>query len=83
MVNVSGIAGTTMGIMGMGIGLSLLAKTAKDISDLNRSTMTGRPVRRSSYAKTRTYNPKPMKFNPPSFGKRTSIRYKPKLSRYY
>ena len=78
MTNVSGIAGTAMGIMGMGIGLSLIARTAKDISDMNRGTMTGKPVRRSS-----SYNPKPMKFNPPSFGKRTSIRYKPKLSRYY
>jgi len=75
MTDVSGIAGTTMGIMGMGIGLSILARTAKDISDINRSTMTGRPVRRSRY-----YKPKSMKFNVP---KGRSMRYKPKMSGFY
>jgi hypothetical protein len=82
MVNVSGIAGTTMGIMGMGIGLTLLAKTASDIANINSRTMRGQPMRRPR-TRSMTYKPKPMKFNPPSFGKRTSIRYKPKLSRYY
>jgi len=79
MTNVSGIAGTTMGILGMGIGISILARTAKDISDMNRSTMTGRrPPRRRS-----AYRPKPMKFNPPSIRTNKSFRYKSKLNRYY
>jgi len=83
MVNVSGIAGTTMGIMGMGIGISILARTARDIADMNRSTMTGRPVRRTPYQKPRTYRPRPMSFKPRNSYKMKSMKYKPKLMKFY
>ena len=76
MVDVSGIAGTTMGIAGMGIGITLLAKTAKDISDINSRTMRGTSTRRSSKPRRRSYRTRR-----PSIRMRTT-HYKPKLMKF-
>jgi len=71
--DVSGTAGTVMGIAGMGIGLGLLAHTAKNVA---RSTdwMYDTPRRNNKlkskyYKRKRTYakKPRPIRLNVPKY----------------
>lgn len=42
--DISSIAGTTMGIMGMGLGLGILARTARNIEDTMNEPRTVRRI---------------------------------------
>jgi len=63
--SVSSIAGTTFGILGMGIGLGILAGTARGVMD----TMYGR---RNSYGSRGYYSPR-------KYTRRPRTYYSPKM----
>jgi len=66
MVNVSGIAGTTMGIMGMGIGIGIVAHTAKNVMQMTDS-MYKTPRRRPKSYTAKPIKIKPIKLNTPVY----------------
>ena len=53
--NVGSIAGTTFGILGMGIGVGILARTARGVTDTMYGPQQGYSRRRSY---SRSYKPK-------------------------
>ena len=73
MVDVSGTAGTVIGIAGMGIGLGLLAHTAKNVSRMT-DDMYYTPRRRKSYSR------KPRSYYSPRM--RVGRSYKPRMRAY-
>ena len=76
MVNIGNTAGTAMGILGMGIGLTLLAKTAKDISEINTRTMRGRSYKPRYKPARRSYRPRSSSI------RMRNISYKPQYRKF-
>jgi len=68
--NVDSLASSTFGIVGMGIGMSVLAHTAKDVSDTMSGRSHRRPTRSHTIRYTNTYKIKPIKI------KQTSHKFK-------
>lgn len=64
----AGVAGTTFGILGMGIGLGVLAHTARNVTRMS-DDMYGRPRRRSQRQRG-YYSPR----------MRVNQRYRPRIS---